>query len=340
MSYFRIRIFKWHWRYVGMLAMSLLIPLAIELAPQNVTHYPQNVLFSFLFSIVIWEGDQAIVQMFRQRYAKIQQTQIRTIATIGSTVLYTCTVIFIGLRVITWSYGIAFSLVPVGTIMAVAALLTLVLGAIYESRYFFGMWKATLLEAEHLKGEKVVSEFELLKQQVNPEFLFDSLHLLEALIEESEDEALDFTEKLSQTYRYILQHKDEELVDLHTEVAFVKQYLFLLQHQLTRPVEIDWQIAPAMEHRQIIPFAIQYILLPILTAARQNSLPQIQVTTTPHARLLLTIQGKHLTFDAIEVLLLPLQQKYAYLSNLSLKTEKANDYMKVYLPLLEAVSIG
>lgn len=328
--------FKWHWRYVGMLAFSLLIPLLVELAPQNVTHYPQNVFFSLLFSVVIWEGDQWVVRFFRQRYAHIQQTQIRTIATIGGTVLFTCLVILMGLRFITWYYGIALTAVPVGVIMAISAFLTLVTGAIYESRYFFSMWKATLLEAERLKGEKVVAEFELLKQQVNPQFLFDSLHLLEALIDDGEEVALDFTEKLSQTYRYILQHKDEDLVDLQIEVSFVKQYLFLLQHQLPHPFEINWQIDTALAHYQIIPFSIQYILLPLLQTTPHTKLPQVNIGTTAHQHLLLDIQGVLPTLEAVNTSLLPLQQKYAYLSNLALKVEKTNEHaIRVYLPLLD-----
>lgn len=329
------RVLRWQWRYAGMLGFSLLIPLFIELSPQNETHYPQNVFFSLLFSIVIWEGDQAIVYFFRQRYANIQQTQARTIATIGGTVLYTCLVIFIGLSLIAWYYDIALSKIPLAVIMTISAFLTLVTGAIYESRYFFGMWKATLLEAERLKGEKVVSEFELLKQQVNPNFLFDSLHLLEALIEEDEDIALDFTEKLSQTYRYILQHKDEDLVDLHTEISFVKKYLFLLQHQSRQPIQIDWQIDHKLNYHQIIPFSIQYILLPILEAAPTLALPPIKIATTAEAYLILVIQDAPLAFDAIETLLLPLRQKYAYLTNLSLQIEKTGKQgVQVYLPVL------
>ncbi len=331
--------FKWQWRYVGMLAFSLLIPLLVELTPQNVTHYPQNVFFSLLFSVVIWEGDQWIVRFFRQRYAHIQQTQLRTIATIGGTVLYTCLIILMGLRLITWYYGIALMVVPIGIIMAISAFLTLVTGAIYESRYFFGMWKATLLEAERLKGEKVVAEFELLKQQVNPQFLFDSLHLLEALIDDDEEVALDFTEKLSQTYRYILQHKDEDLVDLQVEVSFVKQYLFLLQHQLPHPLEINWQIAPALAQYQIIPFSIQYILLPLLEAAPHPQQTQVRISTTAHQHLLLDIQGTASALEAVSASLLPLQQKYAYLSNLALRIEQTNEQsIQVYLPLLDFVT--
>jgi LytS/YehU family sensor histidine kinase len=196
-----------------------------------------------------------------------------------------------------------------------------------------------LLEAERLKGEKVVAEFELLKQQVNPQFLFDSLHLLEALIDDDEEVALDFTEKLSQTYRYILQHKDEDLVDLQIEVSFVKQYLFLLQHQLPHSFDINWQIDTALAQRQIIPFSIQYILLPLLEATPHPAQTKVHISTTTRQHLLLDIQGTTPALEAVNASLLPLKQKYAYLSNLALRVEQINAHaIRVYLPLLDFVT--
>lgn len=327
---------KLRWRYGGMLFFAVMIPLVMRLAPEWRINYVQNALFSFFFSVIIWEGDTYIVNILRKRFPKMEQTQIRTITTVGATVLYTVGVIVAGLFLIAASYGVTIHDFPFWGIVGLGAFVTLVMGAIYESRYFFGMWKATLLEAERLKGEKVLSEYELLKQQVNPDFLFDSLHLIEELIEENEDTAIDFTEKLSQTYRYILQHKDEELVDLKTEVSFVQKYVSLLQYQLSQPFRVNWQIDESVHYQQVIPFSLQYVLSPVLASSNKNVLPQVTIATNDSGYLcLITESCNPAVFKIIEQSLLPLRRKYTYLTNQLVETNRTTpNTIEVRLPLL------
>jgi LytS/YehU family sensor histidine kinase len=80
-----------------------------------------------------------------------------------------------------------------------------------------------------VQKENLQSQFEVLKQQVNPHFLFNSLNVLTSLIKIDPDLAESFTERLSKVYRYVLENKEKDLVSLSTELEFLNAYLFLLE---------------------------------------------------------------------------------------------------------------
>ncbi len=297
--------------------------------------YWLKVVYSFMFAAAIYEGDYRIVKFFRNKYPDIGQTKVRTIASMTSTSVYTMLVILLGFCLIALGYGTSLNDYPVMMVMLISLFVSMVIGAIYESSYFLGKWKQTVVEAEQLKGEKIASEYEILKQQVNPDFLFKSLQVIEEFIENEESQALDYTEKLSHTYRYILQQRDEELIDLKTEVDYVQKYLSLLQKQHGRPLPIQWQIDLEAKCGRIIPFSLQYLLSPVLANTLQKP-GQIIVFQKNDQLLSIHIQGTG-WFEMIEKILPPLQEKYAYLTNQKLNIIAVNENeMEIRLPLIAA----
>src|SRR5680860_513765 len=70
-------------------------------------------------------------------------------------------------------------------------------------------------------------QYETLKSQVNPHFLFNSLNSLSSLVRNDPDLAEKFVQKLSSVYRYVLENKEKELVSLSTELDFVNNYFYL-----------------------------------------------------------------------------------------------------------------
>ena len=324
-------------RITVMMALSLIFPLLANLnRVGGQPYYWLKVAYSFLFAFAIYEGDFQIVKFFRKKYPDISQTKVRTVASMVSNSLYTLAIVFLGFWIIALHYGVSLATYPVTEVMLISLFISMVIGAIYESSYFLGKWKQTVVEAERLKGEKVSSEYEILKQQVNPDFLFKSLQVIEDLIDQEEHQALDYAEKLSHTYRYILQQRDEELIDLKTEIDYVQKYLSLLQKQLGQPLPIQWQINSEAEHKRIIPFSLQYLLSPIL-ANSIHKLSQIIIFHKPDQLLLLgiRIQGTG-WFKLIQEMLPPLQEKYAYLTNQRLDIVIINEEeVEIWLPLID-----
>ncbi len=112
----------------------------------------------------------------------------------------------------------------------------------------------------NLQKENLQSQFDVLKQQVNPHFLFNSLNVLTSLIKLEPNLAEKFSEQLSKVYRYVLENKDNELVDLQTELNFLDAYIFLLNIRFVNKLKVNINIPEARRNDQIIPLAMQLLI--------------------------------------------------------------------------------
>ena len=120
-----------------------------------------------------------------------------------------------------------------------------------------------------VQKENLQSQFEVLRQQVNPHFLFNSLNVLTSLIKLEPDLAEKFTEHLSKVYRYVLENKDNDLVSLNTELEFLDAYLFLLNIRFMDKIKVDINITVDKNMYLILPLALQLI---IENAIKHNSM--------------------------------------------------------------------
>lgn len=100
-----------------------------------------------------------------------------------------------------------------------------------------------------------------LKQQVNPHFLFNSLNILDCLIQEqTPQEASRYTHKLAEVYRYLIKNEDETTVRLRDEMGFVAQYVDLLKVRFPEGLEVDVDIPESAMSRSVVPCCVQLLL--------------------------------------------------------------------------------
>ena len=111
-----------------------------------------------------------------------------------------------------------------------------------------------------VQKENLQSQFEVLKQQVNPHFLFNSLNVLTSLIKVDPDLAESFTERLSKVYRYVLENKDKDLVTLGTEMDFLKAYVFLLDIRFSNKVFVKIDLDDNLTDAYVVPLALQLLI--------------------------------------------------------------------------------
>lgn len=111
-----------------------------------------------------------------------------------------------------------------------------------------------------LQKENLQSQFEVLRQQVNPHFLFNSLNVLTSLIKLEPDLAEQFTEHLSKVYRYVLENKDNDLVSLQTELDFLDAYIFLLNIRFMDKIVVKVDVSEQKRECQILPLALQLLI--------------------------------------------------------------------------------
>lgn len=116
--------------------------------------------------------------------------------------------------------------------------------------------------AEREEREKGVAQaqFESLKNQVNPHFLFNSLNVLSSLVHIDPDLSEQFIDQLARSYRYLLEQKDKELVPLKTEIDFVHAFTFLLKIRFEEKLKIHIDLAPETLNYYVAPLTLQLLI--------------------------------------------------------------------------------
>lgn len=125
--------------------------------------------------------------------------------------------------------------------------------------FFYFEWNASLQREQKLREEKLIFQYETLKNQVNPHFLFNSLNTLSSLVSKDAKLSEKFISKFSSIYRYILEHRDKDQVPLSKEVDFVKDYFFLQKIRDDGKIDLDINIE-AQDKYEILPISLQLLI--------------------------------------------------------------------------------
>lgn len=80
---------------------------------------------------------------------------------------------------------------------------------------------------QQLQTEKLQSQYETLKNQVNPHFLFNSFNTLLNIIEEDPEKAAPYVEHLSDFYRSIVNMREKDLIQMADELKIIEDYFFI-----------------------------------------------------------------------------------------------------------------
>jgi sensor histidine kinase YesM len=208
----------------------------------------------------------------------------------------------------------------------------LIIRVIYEKQ-------AILLENEKLIRENLQSQYESLKNQVSPHFLFNSLTALKALISDDPKNALLYLNDLSQVLRYTLQSNENQTVCLSDEMEAVKSYIFLIKMRFNSNLNIEFKINDQFNHYRLPPLAIQTLLE---NAVKHNEISKrnpliINITTTDNSSLIITntIQEKLSLEPGTGIGLSNLSKQYKLLSGQDIRISKSNHEFRVVLPLLK-----
>ena len=151
--------------------------------------------------------------------------------------------------------------------------------AVYEGIFFFTKYRQARLDRERLAKENMQSQLGVLKQQMNPHFLFNSLNTLVNVIPEDSRKATLFTQRLAAVYRRILEWRHKEVIFLSEEVAALQDYVFLMQTRFEDKLRVCWHwqqgartqvqcegegagvsLPPELGHRRVVPLSLQLLV--------------------------------------------------------------------------------
>ncbi len=217
--------------------------------------------------------------------------------------------------------------------------LTLVGAALLALGYsLIKMRENNLRNIAELRQKRILSEYEHLKSQVNPHFLFNSLNTLAHLIEIDQKTAIEYTENLSRLYQNILTYHDNDLVSLSQEMIILDNYLSIQKGRFGNALKMIVDIQPElMRTKKIVPLALQLLLE---NAIKHNIVSAadplvINITANEHV---ITVRNKmqpKLSKEKGEgVGLINITKRYGLLTDRLVKYGVENGEFVVTLPLL------
>jgi len=149
-----------------------------------------------------------------------------------------------------------------------SALLVFIFGIIFVLLFnstlflksFFLNWKKSVLEAEALKQAKLLSDYKVLQNQLNPHFLFNSFSTLISEIHYNPETAIEFAQKLADVYRYLLQKKNDLTVPVREELEFLKDFIFLHEQRMGKSLKVLIHIPEAFMEHHLPPMSLQLLI--------------------------------------------------------------------------------
>lgn len=209
---------------------------------------------------------------------------------------------------------------------------------IYEGIYYFN--RSRIFEMEKNKLEKITAEQKLntLKNQVNPHFLFNSLNTVVTMIPEEPNLAIKFVQKLSKTYRNILDLRDEKLISINEELNALESYIFLLKTRFQGKIHIYNNIESASRDHFILPLSLQIL---IENAVKHNITSTAKPLTVElfiedeHIVVRNNLQKKNQQYNSTKMGLANIRSRYNLIAEKNIIVEENEDYFIVKLPLIK-----
>jgi len=143
--------------------------------------------------------------------------------------------------------------------ISIALVVNLIALSIIEGNSIYIMWKESLIQAESLKREKIETQFAVLKNQVNPHFLFNSLNAVLGVMRDDPRRAEMALEELGELFRALMRD-NRELVPLSEEIALARKYLDIEKLRLGDRLQVRWEVADCPPDMLALPLLLQPLL--------------------------------------------------------------------------------
>ena len=194
-------------------------------------------------------------------------------------------------------------------------------------------------KVERLQQEKIQFQFETLRNQVNPHFLFNSFNTLISIIEDDPKMAVEYVEQLSDFFRNIVNYRDKDIIAVKEELELLKTYLFLQQKRFGNSLSLNINLSDQEKAQNFIPPLTMQLLAE--NAIKHNAVSK----ETPLAidifmkdeRLIVqnNINAKFSQAAGAGMGLQNIVNRYTLLSNQNVIIDNGDQFFRVSLPLLK-----
>lgn len=304
----------------------------------------RNCLFSILIGYPAWKGMTGIMIIMEKKHPWLKSPLKRLVYQVLALTLFFGSLIFFGMFL--WALlreDLSFQIildeaVPSLKVAFIFMFLSLLLG---NAVLFFKNWKEAAIQQEELKRAHLALQYQSLKDQVRPHFLFNSLSSLATLINTDTEKATQFVHRLSDVYRYVLEQRENELVSLKEDLKFMEDYVFLQKIRFGKNLKVETNLTLDL-NRLVIPLSLQLL---VENAIKHNEIStehplHITISSTGNGHVIVknNLRPKEVSEPSLGTGLENLKKQISYFSGEPMLVLEESEAFIVRIPTIEGKS--
>jgi two-component system, LytTR family, sensor kinase len=307
----------------------------------NTNEFLIDFAFYQLYAFVLGYSNMTFFDQLQKRNWKKEQTILRlAIGLVGSAIITLLGLFVIRLLTVMVLHGKTF-----GEFIAYERIgnyqfgfwVTLNIVIVFHFIHYYNAYQQKKLKEQKVIAGTASAQFESLKNQIDPHFLFNSLNVLSSLIEENPENAQRFTVSLSKIYRYVLEQKDKELVTVAEELDFAKTYMNLLKMRFEN--SITFEIPEGFDNldAKVVPLSLQLLLENTIKHNSVSEQKPLQIKITVEDNYLVVtnnLQKKEVLQSRKGVGLQNIVNRYAILTTRPVLVDETPHHFNVKIPIL------
>lgn len=294
----------------------------------------------YVIGIGSWYTHTVISSAVNKKYPGLKQTRIRIIILSVSIIPFMSSCVLLIFFLYDWlsllGYQLSTEDLKLGLLIGFCV--NLIFETLYQADYVLEKYKESVEEKEMLQQLSMEQEFDTLKSQVNPHFLFNCFNTLSSLISEDKQKAEVFLNELSKVYRYLLRNNEDGLSTVGNEIKFIQSYFRLLQTRHGEAVQINMEIDKRYEPYLLPSLSLQLLVENVVkhNVLSKNKPLEIDIFTTAGNKLVVNnnLQRRTVKAPSNKVGLDNIKAKYNLLKQPGFQVMEDEKNFTVVLPLI------
>lgn len=309
---------------------------------------PLNALLCFavslMYTVIVGVGNGLVNDFLSKKISWVEQTRERvmygTIGTIFINIVMVLVCNYVNFIIIQKENPSNFFSGEMALSNWIIINVALLVSAILHAKSFMEEWKKSAKREvieQKIIAKSANAQFESLKNQLDPHFLFNSLNVLSALIDENPEQAQRFTSSMSKIYRYVLDEKDKELVTVEEEIDFAKTYCELLKTRFEDSVNFEFNIDENCKNLFVVPLSLQLLLENAIKHNYATSSKPLVIKIFSENRFLgveNNVQAREIVKERDGIGLSNIVQRYSLLTKQNVYIDKSPEFFRVKIPIL------
>jgi len=214
---------------------------------------------TFIIWLVMWYGNSLVAHSLDRIYTFLKDPVKRFVLGVVGSGIYSG----LAMLVLIWFFKFTINIEitnDISTTIFFTVLFSVLVFMVLLAREFLFSWRELALQEVQIKNELLASNFEALKNQVNPHFMFNSLNTLTSLIYQNQDLAAKYVGQLSKVYRSVLTANKNEVITIEEELKTLESYIFLQSIRFEDRFKVLIELEDEVKKKSIPPMVLQMLI--------------------------------------------------------------------------------